>query len=107
MKEDFSPLDKSYPSCKPTNPCDCPKEVSQVIDMTTPIELKPTVTVGSIEIKCCDDPVVECKIDKYSKSIKLTVTQKLKVQIPIAYKITATTEDFTASCGKGCDCFKG
>ncbi len=75
--------------------------VYQTVDVGLPICLKPTVTVGSIKVKCCGEPRVELRQTELGTCpIGIKVTQTITYKIPIEYRIESNTGDVTSECIK-------
>lgn len=86
-----------------SSPCSCTqdgctKTGHQYADISIPVELKPKTTVGEVEVKCCGEPSVVCEESKCSNVCKVVITQKISINIPIHYQITACTGESTIEC---------
>ena len=69
------------------------REVTQCADITLPVEIDPSVSVGRIQTDCCGDPVVICSHDHCRNTCRITITQKFCVRIPLTYSVTTCVED--------------
>lgn len=102
MDYDMSQKDK----CPPPPPCDCTyeefkREVVQSADLTLPVEIEPSATVGRIEADCSGDPIVVCSQDPCRNVCRVTITQRICVKIPITYGVLTCVEDPTLKCCTG------
>lgn len=100
---DFVAVPESYP-------CDgksCTKVSYQSADVSVPIEIKPDVTVGRIEVECCGEPVVK-RGGSCHNSCDVVISQKICVKIPLKYDVCTKVGDSVVECGCPgcCDCGK-
>ena len=72
----------------------CNKIVTQCVDVTAPVTLVPTASLGTVTVSCQGVPVVNY----------LTVTQRICVTIPVRYDVSMNTCDPTISCADGGSC---
>ncbi|MCC8042622.1 MAG: hypothetical protein LIO69_03805 [Oscillospiraceae bacterium] len=66
---------------------ECTKVICKEAEITVPIELMPTASVNDISMECCSDPVVICSQCGCDDSCQLSITQKIKIKIPITYRL--------------------
>lgn len=78
---------------------ECSKINYQYTNISVPIELKPNTVAGDIVVECCEEPVIECCEDKCKNSCEITITQKVRIKIPICYQIDACVGESVISCG--------
>ena len=73
-------------TCCPEN--NCVAKAHQVANVCVPITITPFANVGGIKTECCGKPVVSfkpvCKGIE-NGSCKFTVSQKIKVEIPVEF----------------------
>ena len=90
-----------------TGNCNCNKIVTQCVDVTAPVTLIPTASLGTVTVSCQGVPVVNCVPDPCGTSSTITVTQRVCVTIPVRYDVSMNTGDPTISCadmGTGTPC---
>lgn len=92
-----------------TGSCNCNKMVTQCVDVTAPVTLIPTASLGTVTVSCQGVPVVNCVTDPCGTSSTITVTQRVCVTIPVRYDVSMNTGDPTISCAEGpagtpCNC---
>lgn len=92
----------------PRPPCDCvygecKKEITQCADISLPVEIKPTATVGRIDTECCGDPVICCH-EHSCNSCEITITQKICVKIPVTFSALTCVEEPVINCCTGESC---
>ena len=62
--------------------CGCNKIVTQCVDVTAPVTLIPTASLGTVTVACQGVPMVNCVTDPCGTSSTITVTQRVCVTIP-------------------------
>ena len=82
----------------------CNKIVTQCVDVTAPVTLVPTASLGTVTVACQGVPVVNCTTDPCGTSSTITVTQRVCVTIPVRYDVSMSTCDPTISCADGGSC---
>ncbi len=87
----------------PTKPFDCTcdeckKEFYQYADISLPIEIKPTATIGKIETECCEEPTIVCHENKCSNTCEVIITQKVSIKIPITYSVISCAGESAVKC---------
>ena len=83
---------------------DCVKTAYQYADVNIPVQLSPNVTVGDIEIECCDEPIVNCCENRCQSSCDVTVVQKIRIKIPIHCEIDACAGKSFINCDSCASC---
>ena len=81
--------------------CGCNKIVTQCVDVTAPVTLIPTASLGTVTVACQGVPMVNCVTDPCGTSSTITVTQRVCVTIPVRYDVSMNTSDPTISCAEG------
>lgn len=83
----------------------------QDVNVSIPITIKPFGEVGNSKTQCLGKPVVTSGIDectgKHDKLCKFTISQKLRVEVPVIFGARAEVGDATVDCGCAesvCDC---
>ncbi len=76
----------------------CTKVSYQSADISVPIEIKPDVTVGCIEVECCGEPVVKREGGCHD-ACEFVLTQKINVKIPLKYDVYTRVGDSIVDCG--------
>lgn len=86
----------------------CNKVTTQCVDVTAPVILQPTASVGTVTVACQGAPSVTCVSDPSGTSCTVTLTQQICVTMPVRYGVSMSTGDPTISCaGDGvCSCCK-
>lgn len=76
---------------RPRPPCpdNCNKTGYEYTDISLPIELLPYTTVGYIETSCIGEPDVRCETAPGSRTVRLIVSQRVKICIPLNIGVTA------------------
>ena len=105
-------FDPEFEHHHPKPPCDCTlgecrKEIDQYCDISVPIDLDPSATIGRIETVCVGDPIVECRHDHCDNTCRIRVTQRMRVTIPITYTVITCVDDPIVTCcvdGTPCPC---
>lgn len=82
----------------------CPKNKcctvgNQYADVSVPIEIEPKIEVGEIKTECCGEPMVRCK-NCSSEKCCIEIVQKISIQIPICYRISAVAKETSIACVK-------
>ena len=86
----------------------CSHVCVQYADVSVPIKLNPYSNVGYVKVECCGEPEVVCRVKpecSKSKGCEFTITQTMRVKIPVEFGAVATVGDTIVECGKcgGCD----
>ena len=76
----------------------CVKTGYQYADISVPMELKPSATLGDIIMECCGEPDVDCRESKCGDSCEITITQKVSIKIPVHYQVSACVGNSTINC---------
>lgn len=82
----------------------CTKMAQQYADISTPVSINSTATLGKIETECCGEPTVCCEETPCDNTSRITITQKVCIKIPISYKIDACIEEDGISCNCNQEC---
>lgn len=90
------------PDCRGRD--DCQKTGYEYTDVSLPIELIPNTCVGPVETCCVGEPCVQCESVAGGSRVRLTVSQRVKIRIPIDIGVTAVVGSGCISCSNcGCD----
>ena len=85
----------------------CPVVSTQTATVCLPVTVTPYAKPGTIEIVCCGGPVIDRFCDrcfgKINGSCKFTITQTIKVKIPVEFGANVSIGDTYVKC----DCFRG
>ena len=79
----------------------CNKVSTQCVDVTAPVILAPTATLGSPTVTCQGSPSVTCVTSSDKTHCTVTLTQQVCVSIPVCYGVTMATGDATIACADG------
>lgn len=84
----------------------CNKVSTQCVDVSAPVVLAPTATLGSPTVTCQGSPNVTCTTSSDKSYCTVTLTQQVCVSIPVCYGVSMSTGDATISCSdnSGCAC---
>lgn len=96
-------------------PCDaarqtggCDRTIVQCVDISAPVTLTPTTSVGTVTVACQGLPTVTCTTDMDGTSCSVVMTQQVCVSIPVQYGVELTAGQSTIACaddGSGaCNC---
>ena len=88
----------------PGEDCGCNKIVTQCVDVSAPVTLIPTASLGTVTVACQGAPMVDCVTDPCGTSSTITVTQRVCVTIPVGYDVSMNTGEPTISCADGGPC---
>ncbi|WP_295579851.1 hypothetical protein [uncultured Oscillibacter sp.] len=80
----------------------CNKIGTQCVDVSAPMTLTPTATVGTVTVSCQGTPSITCVTDPSGTSCTVTMTQQVCVSVPIRYGVTMTTSEPTIACADSC-----
>ena len=79
----------------------CNKVSTQCVDVSAPVVLAPTTTLGSPTVTCQGSPSVTCVTSSDKTHCTVTLTQQVCVSIPVCYGVTMSTGDPTIACADG------
>lgn len=79
-------------------PASCDKTGTHCVDITLPLTVTPTATAGTITTTCQGAPRVTCTTADDSLSCTLTITQRVCVNVPVRFSVTAGPEETTIAC---------
>lgn len=79
----------------------CNKISTQCVDVTAPVVLSPTATLGSPTVTCQGSPSVTCVTSADKTHCTVTLTQQVCVSIPVCYGVTMSAGDATIACADG------
>lgn len=86
----------------------CNKVGTQCVDITAPLTLTPTATVGTVTVACQGSPVITCVTSADGSSCTVTMTQQVCVSVPVRYGVNTTASEPSIACadnncvGSGC-----
>lgn len=81
----------------------CNKLITQCVDVTAPVILQPTASLGTVTVACQGAPTVTCTTDPSGTCATVTLTQKVCVTMPVRYGVSLTSGEPTISCADGGD----
>lgn len=85
------------PNCE-CRESDCMTTSYQYSNVAVPVEITPTAIVGEIKTECCGEPTVLCKENKCKNSCEIVIKQKIRVEIPIIYKVKTCVGESKTDC---------
>lgn len=88
---------------KITNKEICPAMGYQDIDVCIPVTIKPFGDVGNVKTQCLGNAVILSQNDKCHGEpggiCKFTISQKLRVEVPVVFGARAEVGDVCIDCG--------
>lgn len=78
--------------------CECSKTSCQYMDIDLAVNLKPTAIINGISVECICDPIITCIENNCNNCCKIMISQRIRVDIPITYRISAFADESTAHC---------
>ena len=99
---------------KPAKPHTCPAIGSQEATVCLPVTISPYAATGPSKVECCGQPEVHPCCDychgKINGTCEFTISQKIRVDIPVEFGATVNIGGTYVECecgkGKDCDCDK-
>ncbi|MBQ8600009.1 MAG: hypothetical protein IJ407_01320 [Clostridia bacterium] len=89
---------------KPSDPVGCPVVGYQDVDVSVPVTIKPFGEVGNAKTQCVGKPVVcSDRKEHHGKSCEVcrfTISQKLRVEVPVIFGARAEIGEATVDCGR-------
>lgn len=87
----------------------CNKVTTHCVDVTAPLTLTPTASIGKVTVACQGDPTVSCDSNPTGTSCIVTLTQKICVTVPVRYGVSMSADEPKIDCnccgsGGGCSC---
>jgi hypothetical protein len=74
----------------------CKRVITQKADVSVPISISPTASVGQIQTECLGEPQI--KKSQCKDTCVITVTQTISVKIPISYKVETKLGEKEVTC---------
>ena len=71
---------------------------SQCVDISLPVVLAPTTSLGTVIASCSGAPTVSCVTNEEGTTCTVTLTQRLCVSIPVTFGITADPNAAAIAC---------
>lgn len=78
----------------------CNKIVTQCVDVTAPVVLQPTASLGTVAVSCQGAPTVTCCTDSSGTCCTVTLTQQVCVTIPVRYGVSMSSGEPVISCAE-------
>ncbi len=79
----------------------CSKVSTQCVDVSAPVVLAPTASLGSPTVTCQGSPSVTCVTSSDKTYCTVTLTQQVCVSIPVCYGVSIATGEVTIACADG------
>lgn len=76
----------------------CAKTAIQCVQVSEPVVLTPTASVGTATTACQGSPTVSCETSPDGTHCTVTLTQKVCVTIPVQYGVTVTKGEPSIAC---------
>lgn len=89
---------------KYADPVGCPVVGYQDVDVSVPVTVKPFGEVGNAKTQCIGKPIVctdhkDC-CDKGCEVCRFTISQRLRVEVPVIFGARAEIGEATVDCGR-------
>lgn len=78
----------------------CCKTPVQCVNVTAPVVLTPTTTVGEVTTACDGVPTVTCFTNAEGTACTVTTTQRVCVTIPVTYGVEYTGGEPSIACAE-------
>lgn len=78
----------------------CNKIITQCVDVTAPVILQPTASLGTVTVTCQGAPSVSCVNDPSGTCCTVTLTQQVCVTMPVRYGVTMSSGEPMISCAE-------
>jgi hypothetical protein len=83
----------------------CNKNGTQCVEVSQPVVLTPSATVGTPTLSCQGTPTVTCETNAAHTACTVTLTQSVCVTVPVQYGVTMTAGEASIACEHGsCPC---
>ena len=83
------------------------KAGTQCVDISQPIVLTPTASLGTVVSSCPGSPSVTCVTSSDGAACTVTLTQRVCISIPVSYGVEIAPGDPIITCADGtasCSC---
>ena len=80
------------------------KSGTQCVDISQPVILTPTASLGTVVSSCPGTPCITCVTAPDGASCTLTLTQRVCISIPISYGVEISTGEPTIACADNGSC---
>ena len=90
-----------------TSACCIGKAGTQSVDISQPVVLTPTTSLGTVISSCPGNPTVTCVTAPDGASCTLTLTQRVCISIPVSYGVEVAPGEPIITCAEGspsCGC---
>ena len=74
------------------------RSATQCVDVTQPVVLTPTTSLGTVVASCAGAPSVTCVPSGDGTSCTVTLTQRVCVSIPVTYGVEADAGEAAIGC---------
>lgn len=100
MNHDFTTTNYKFNSQEETG---CPAVGYQDVDVCVPITVKPFGEVGNATVQCLGKPSIQsgsdCCPGKTEGVCKFTISQKLRIEVPVYFGARAEAGEASVDCG--------
>ena len=80
------------------------KAGTQSVDISQPVVLTPTASLGTVVSSCPGTPTVTCVTAPDGGSCILTLTQRVCISIPVSYGVEVSPGEPIITCADGISC---
>lgn len=80
----------------------CNKTSTQLVDVTALADLSPTAVLGTPTVTCQGSPVVTCTTNSDGSMCTVTMTQQVRISIPVRYGVSIEPGEPTIACSDCC-----
>lgn len=99
--EMYEEMDKEI--CEETDKAGCPSVSYQDVNVCIPVTIKPFGEAGNAKTMCLGKPVISSGCDKCpgktGEVCKFTISQKLRVEVPVIFGARAEVGEASVDCG--------
>lgn len=81
--------------------CNCNKISTQCVDVSAPLTLTPTASIGTATVACQGEPSITCVTEPDGTCCVVTLTQKVCVTVPMRYGVTMAAGEPKIGCADG------
>ena len=75
---------------------------TQSVDISQPIVLTPTASLGTVVSSCPGSPSVTCVASPDGTTCTVTLTQRVCISIPVSYGVEVAPGEPTITCADSC-----
>lgn len=83
---------------------DCKETIDKFVSIALPVKVTPEVDVRPVTTECCGRPIItpgkrhKCELGKENGDCEFIIIQKMKVEIPVKFKVKTDIDDPFVDC---------